>query len=85
MDNNIQKALESIAFVKKDNWFRHQICGDFPIVDVRCLTFCCSPAKPCMLRNLVLKKLNLTLEDYVKIKEKSATDFEKNLLKNQGE
>lgn len=83
MNNNIQQAFESIAFVKKDDWFRHQICGDFPIVDVRCLTFCCAPAKPCMLRNLVLKKLNLTLENYIEIKEKSATDFEGSLSKNQ--
>lgn len=76
MDNNIQRALDSIVFGKKDDWVRRQVCGDFPFIDPRCLTFCCSPVKPCMLRNLVLKKLNLTLEDYVRIKEKSASGFE---------
>lgn len=75
MDKNIEKILNSIKFIKQDDWARHQICGDFPEVDARCLTFCCSPAKPCPLRNAVLKKLGLNLEEYIKIKEKSAAEF----------
>lgn len=74
----IEKLLNSIQFSKKEDWFNHQICGDFPNVDARCLTFCCSPAKQCLLRNLVLKKLNLSLEDYINKKQKSAEEFENN-------
>lgn len=79
MDNNIQRALDSVTFTKKEDWAKRQICGDFPNVDARSLVFCCSPIKPCVLRNLVLKKLNISLEEYIKIKEKSAEEFAKKI------
>ncbi|MFC1700710.1 hypothetical protein ACFLZ0_01010 [Patescibacteria group bacterium] len=65
----------NIKFIKKNDWLNHQICGDFPEVDVRCLVFCCSPLKPCPARNAILKEMGLTVEDYAKIKEKSGEDF----------
>ena len=70
-----EKITKKIKFVKKDGWLKHQICGDFPKVDTRCLVFCCSPRKPCIFRNTILKKMELSVDDYAKMKEKMAVNF----------
>lgn len=74
--NNIEKILDEIKLIQREDWMNHQICGDMPNVDTRCLVFCCSPAKPCPLRNIVLRKMGLTVEYYAKMKEKSSKEFE---------
>lgn len=76
MNQNVEDVLKQIKFIKREDWLNHQICGDFPTVDSRCLIFCCSPRKPCPLRNITLRKMGLTVEDYAKIKEKIAANFE---------
>lgn len=72
-----RKISKKIKFVKRKDWINHQICGDFPIVDIRCLVFCCSPAKNCVFRNTVLKKMGLTIKDYVRMKEGFAREIKK--------
>jgi hypothetical protein len=72
-----EKVSEKIKFIKKDDWINHQICGDFPEVDIRCLVFCCSPAKNCPFRNSVLKKIGLTVMDYTKMKERFAEEIKR--------
>ena len=72
-----EKISKMIKFIKRDDWTDHQICGDFPEVDTRCLVFCCSPSKPCIFRNTILKKMDLTVDDYTRSKEEFATNFEK--------
>ena len=67
-----EKISKKIKFIKRNDWTGHQICGDFPKVDIRCLVFCCSPAKPCMFRDTVLQKMGLTLDDYTRMKEQFA-------------
>lgn len=67
-----EKVSKKIKFIKRDNWIEHQICGDFPKVDTRCLVFCCSPSKLCTFRNTILEKMGLTVDDYIKMKEKFA-------------
>lgn len=69
------KICKKIRFIKKADWTEHQICGDFPKVDVRCLVFCCSPSKTCIFRNTILKKMGLGVDDYTKMKEKFAKDM----------
>lgn len=65
-----EKLSKKIELVKIDNWINEQICGTFPKADIRCLVFCCSPAKNCIFRNAILKKMGLTVKDYVKMKER---------------
>jgi len=72
-----EKICKKIKFIKKDDWIEHQICGDFPKIDTRCLVFCCSPSKPCIFRNTILKMIGLSIDDYTKIKEKFAINFER--------
>lgn len=63
-----KKLLDKIKFVERDDWFNHAFCGDFPVVDKRCIVFCCPVSKPCPYRHLVLKKLGMTNEDYKQLK-----------------
>lgn len=67
----IWKKIEpQIKFVKKKDWIGEQVCGSFPIVDLRCLIWCCSSKKDCPYRLAVLKKLGKTNEDYEELKRK---------------
>jgi len=65
----LKELLNEIELIEKEDWINHQICGDFPKVDVRCLIYCCAPAKPCLYRNAVLKKFGRTSEDYAELKK----------------
>jgi len=65
----LKDLLNEIELIEKEDWINHQICGDFPKVDVRCLIYCCAPAKPCVYRNAVLKKFGKTSEEYAKLKK----------------
>jgi len=67
-----EKVSKKIKFIKRDDWIEHQICGDFPKVDIRCLVFCCSPSKPCVFRNTILEKMGLTVDDCIETKEEFA-------------
>lgn len=68
-----QKRLKKhINLVEREDWTKHQICGDYPNVDLRCLAFCCTPEKKCPHRNSVLKKVGLTVEDYTNLKREFA-------------
>jgi len=67
-----KKLLDRIRFVERDDWFNHAFCGDFPVVDKRCIVFCCPVSKLCPYRYLVLKKLGMTNEDYKELKERLA-------------
>lgn len=72
-----EKICKKIKFIKRDDWVEHQICGDFPKVDIRCMVFCCSPSKPCIFRNTILEKKGLSVDDYTKIKEGFAEQIQK--------
>jgi len=67
-----QKLLKEIRFVEKKDWMNHMMCGDYPVIDIRCLAFCCCVSKTCVYRHLILKKLGLTEEDYKQMKEEMA-------------
>ena len=68
--NHIKAIIQkNIEFVEIKDWQNHQICGDYPKVDVRCLAFCCVPSKKCPYRNAVLDILGLTIKDYEKMKK----------------
>jgi len=66
------ELLNKIELVEKEDWINHQICGDYPKVDARCLVFCCSPKKNCPYRNTVLTKLGMDVNGYIKFKRKMA-------------
>jgi hypothetical protein len=72
-----EKVCKKIKFIKRDDWIERQICGDFPKVDSRCLVFCCSPFKLCVYRNTILEKMGLSVDDYTRMKEKFAINFER--------
>ena len=66
----IWKKIEpKIKLIERKDWIKHQICGDFPIIDLRCFVFCCSPSKKCPFRELALRKIGLTAKDYIKMKK----------------
>lgn len=74
--NRVFKKLSlKIEFIELDDWVYHQVCSTFPKVDVRDLTFCCSPANMCPYRTAVLKKLGLSLEDYIHMKADVGVDI----------
>ncbi len=58
-----------------DDWYDHQICGDFPQVDVRCFAFCCSPGKDCPYRKAALRFVGLSATQYTGVKAQCAIDF----------
>ena len=75
--NELFKKLEKkITFVQLSDWENHQICSTFPTVDTRDLVFCCSPSNNCPYRAAVLRKLGLSLADYIKMKRRFATGIE---------
>jgi len=68
-DISLKELLNEIELIEREDWINHQICGDFPKVDVRCLIWCCTSAKPCPYRNAVLSKMGKTSEDYAELKK----------------
>jgi DNA modification methylase len=68
--NELFKQLEKkITFAEREDWINEQICSMFPSdIDIRCITFCCSPSNNCPYRTAVLKKLGWTMKDYVNLK-----------------
>jgi hypothetical protein len=71
--NDLFKKLEKkITYVSLPDWMNHQICETFPKVDTRDLVFCCSPSNNCPYRAAVLKKMGLTMADYIEIKKELA-------------
>lgn len=71
-----QQTFKKAKFVEKNDWESRSICGDFPEVDTRCLVFCCRASKRCLLRNVVLEKMGLTVNKYAQMKKKFARNFE---------
>ena len=57
-----------IKLISREDWIKHQICGDFPEVDPKCLAFCCSPVKRCPYRDATLSKLGWDIIDYTTYK-----------------
>lgn len=72
----LEKASQKVKLAKKNDWESRSICGDFPEVDVRCLIFCCRASKACVLRNAVLKRIDLTVDEYAQMKKKFGQNFE---------
>jgi len=72
----LTNLLNEIELFEKEDWINHQICGDYPKVDARCLVFCCSPKKKCPYRNTVLMKLGLDVNGYIEFKQKMADAIE---------
>jgi predicted metal-binding transcription factor (methanogenesis marker protein 9) len=71
------KIEKNIRFVEREDWVNEQICSVFPNnIDIRCLVFCCSPKNPCPFRAAVLRKLGLSLKDYIDIKKDLSKDLE---------
>ena len=69
------KIEKGIEFVELDDWIHEQICSTFPTVDVRCLTWCCSPSNNCPFRAAVLRKLGWNLGDYIGLKQHFAEEI----------
>lgn len=67
-DKVLDKIINKIEFVEKEDWYNHQWCGDFPKIDKRCIVFCCAVSKQCPFRAAILKKLGKTNEDYMILK-----------------
>ena len=65
-----KKIEKKITFVSLPDWTNHQICDTYPKCDIRTIAFCCSPANPCPYRASVLRKLGLTINDYIMLKVK---------------
>jgi hypothetical protein len=75
--NQLFKKLEKkITFVSLSDWENHQICSTFPRADIKDLVFCCSPSNNCPYRAAVLRKLGLSLKDYIDIKKDLSKDLE---------
>jgi hypothetical protein len=70
-----EELISKVERVERYDWLNHQICGDFPQIDLRCLVFCCSPAKNCPYRNIALKGIGLNAGDYIEIKKRLAKDM----------
>lgn len=67
-DETIEKMSKEASFVCKEDWANHQICGDYPIIDVRSFAFCCSAAKACPWRMAALRALGLDDEALTELK-----------------
>jgi hypothetical protein len=75
--NQLFKTIEKkITFVSLPDWENHQVCETFPECDLRTMVYCCAPTNPCPYRAAVLRKLGLTLKDYIDIKKDLAKDLE---------
>jgi len=72
-----KKLSDKIEFVDlgDDEWYKHQICETYPKCDLRTIVYCCAPTNPCPYRNSVLRKLNLTIADYIQLKEKFGSEM----------
>lgn len=82
--NKLFKKLSAkITFAVRDDWINEQICSLFPKdIDPRCLIWCCSPRNPCQFRAAVLRKLGLSLEDFIIFKAEFAEQI-KNIIENK--
>ena len=76
-----EELIKKIEFVDMEDWINKQICGTFPKVDIRCLAFCCSPAKNCPFRNSVLKKLGKTIKDFIEYKNRFGERIKKDFTR----
>lgn len=71
-----KKIAKKITFAEREDWINEQICSMFPNdIDIRCITFCCSPRSPCPYRAAVLKKLGWNMKDYIRMKKAAAKIF----------
>lgn len=70
------KIERKLVFISLPDWEYHQICETFPECDLRTLVYCCAPTNPCPYRAAVLRKLGLTLKNYIDIKKDLAKDLE---------
>lgn len=75
--NELFKKIEKkITFAAREDWVNEQVCSLFPNdIDIRCITFCCSPRSPCPYRAAVLKKLGWNMKDYIRMKKAAARIF----------
>jgi hypothetical protein len=82
--NKLFKKLSAkITFSVRDDWINEQICSLFPKdIDPRCLIWCCSPRNPCQFRAAVLRKLGLSLEDFIIMKAEFAEQI-KEIIENK--
>ena len=64
-----KELINKITLIPMRDWVNRQVCGSLPLLDPRCLIFCCSPKKNCPFRKLALNKLGLTTKDYTVIKK----------------
>ncbi len=64
-----KELINKITLIPMRDWINRQVCGSLPLLDPKCLIFCCSPTKNCPSRMLALSKLGLTTEDYTMIKK----------------
>jgi len=71
-----KQIAKKITFVELDDWTKHQICETFPRVCTKDLVFCCSPSNQCPYRAAVLKKMGLTIADYIAIKNEMASTLD---------
>ena len=75
--NQLFKKIEKkLEFVSLPDWENHQICETFPKIDIRTMVYCCAPTNPCPYRAAVLRKLGLSLDDYIGIKKELAEELE---------
>ena len=65
-----EKIKKKLEFVSLSDWENHQICETFPKCDLRTMVYCCAPTNPCPYRAAVLRKLGLSLDDYVQMKRR---------------
>lgn len=76
--NQLFKKIEKkITFVSLPDWITHQICETYPKCDIRTMVYCCAPTNPCPYRASVLRKLGLTIGDYVEFKKELADVLDK--------
>ena len=78
------KIAKEINFTQRDDWINEQVCSLFPKdIDPRCLIWCCSPRNPCQFRAAVLRKLGLSLEDFIIMKAEFGEQINKIIEKKK--
>ena len=70
-----KRIEDKLELVSTDEWVEHAICDSFPIVDTRQIVYCCPATKPCIFRNVVLKKMGMSLKKYIELKKQWAKLF----------
>ena len=75
-ERKIAKALfkkrieDKLELVETEEWVEHAICDSYPLVDARQLVYCCPATKQCPFRNIVLKKVGMSLKQYTEWKKR---------------